>query len=98
MANDDNIPHDDDDGQGGGDIGPATWIILGTILGLWAVTTVVAWIADATASKSSEPEKECSTSCALFLRWECPGNRYMGGCFGASVCAEPRHPCGTNPP
>jgi hypothetical protein len=39
-----------------------------------------------------------STSCLIFVKTECPGNRVMGGCFGYSVCDQPVHTCGVDPP
>ena len=40
----------------------------------------------------------CSSTCSIFLKWECPGGRYMGTCLGFGVCDQPVHPCGVNPP
>lgn len=51
-----------------------------------------------TQAASRPTPTTCSTSCLVFVKTECPGNRVMGGCFGYSVCDQPVHTCGVNPP
>ena len=64
------------------------------VLGLFLLGTVIY-----TAASSNPPGvTTCTTTCAGLTRWECPGARFMGGCFGISVCGLPVHPCGVNPP
>ena len=51
-----------------------------------------------TANKHNDPGVfSCSTSCIVFLRYECPGGRYTGTCFDFKICDKPTHPCGVNP-
>jgi hypothetical protein len=71
---------------GAAGVGFAVAIIVGVfILSGWLYT----------AFKQNDPGVvTCSTSCLAFIRLECPGGRYMGVCFGATVCDQPVHACG----
>jgi len=40
----------------------------------------------------------CSTTCVVFVKLECPGDRSMGLCAGVYLCDQPVHRCGANPP
>lgn len=78
--------------------GEATFLILAWIIGIFVISLTVDLIAGAVAPASTSQPPQCSTSCSLFLRWECPGNRFIGACFGVSACDQPVHECGKNPP
>jgi len=93
MSNGD-IPHDPDpDNTQNANKGTA--VSVGVVVGILVTVCVIGWIY--TAAKSNDPGvKTCSTSCIGFLKFECPGGRYMGTCFGVSVCDQPVHTCGVN--
>jgi hypothetical protein len=94
MADDD-IREPDPDPTENRNKGVATGALFAVIvIGLVLLGTVIY-----TAAKQNDPAvTTCSTTCAGFTRWECPGARFMGGCLGVSVCDQPVHACGTNPP
>ena len=50
------------------------------------------------AAASRPAPTMCTTSCALFARFECPGDRFIGLCAGVWLCSSPTHVCGTDPP
>jgi len=79
--------------------GEGSFVIISVITALFAISLVVALVAGAGSPPSTQgsSKPQCSTSCSFFLRWECPGNRFMGTCFGFSACDQPIHDCGTNP-
>lgn len=72
----------------------------GVLVGIGLVIVVVLIIMAAgavyTQAASRPTPTTCSTSCLVFVKTECPGNRVMGGCFGYSVCSQPIHACGTD--
>lgn len=100
------MPNGPDDPDGNGrqsNSGDATFVIVGVVLALFVIVLVASWVAGASSSNqntnsSSTTPPQCSSSCSAFLRWECPGNRFMGGCLGFAVCDKPIHTCGVNPP
>jgi len=92
---DEQIPGDDLDETQKQNQGTA--IGVGLVVLVLVIISVVAVIY--TAASSNPPgTTTCSTTCTVFVRWECPGARPMGGCFGVSVCDAPIHTCGVNPP
>jgi hypothetical protein len=104
-------PPDDSDGRRDGSTGgDATIVIVGVVAGIFALSLFAALVGGAANSVASggtasslptdpsSPPPMCSSSCSLFVQWECPGDRFMGWCAGVSVCDKPIHPCGTNPP
>jgi hypothetical protein len=74
----------------------------GVLVGIGVVVAVVLVLmgigAIATATANPPAPSTCSTSCLVFLLVECPGNRTMNTCFGYSICGQPLHACGVNPP
>ena len=38
----------------------------------------------------------CTTTCLGVVKLECPGDRYIGVCFGLWECSGGTHPCGTD--
>jgi len=74
----------------------------GIAIGIGVVVVVVLILMAAgavyTQAANRPAPTTCSTSCLVFVKTECPGNRVMGGCFGYSVCDRPLHTCGVNPP
>ena len=100
MADD---PDDSVDSEGGITGVDAFYLFFAWVVSAFVISLAVGLIAGAASpppvsSPSSTRPPQCSTSCSLFLRWECPGNRFMGTCFGFSACDQPIHACGTDPP
>lgn len=93
MASD-NDPENTRDDQPDDSRGGLTFVIA-VVAAVLVVIFGVVLIGGATASRPAP--NMCSTSCAGFWKFECPGNRPMGTCFGVSVCSQPVHACGTNP-
>jgi hypothetical protein len=92
---DEQIPRDDLDETQKTNQGTAVGV--GLVVLVLIIIGVVAVIY--TAAYNNPPgTTTCSTTCTVFVRWECPGARPMGGCFGVSVCDAPIHTCGVNPP
>jgi hypothetical protein len=90
------------DDPGGGVI-PGAVVLVGTILGIFVWSSIVAGIQTAFPHDPPPPDSPdtpsmCSTSCGGFVRIECPTNRFMSACFGIAICDKPVHACGTNPP
>jgi hypothetical protein len=67
-------------------------------VGLVIVIALIFMAAGAVYTQAASPPSPttCSTSCLIFVKTECPGNRGMGMCFGYSVCSEPIHACGVD--
>lgn len=95
MPPDEDIPDDDLDPTQRQNNGVA--IGVGLVVAVLVVVCLVGAIYTAAASNPPGATM-CSTTCLGFVRLECPGARPMGGCFAISVCDQPVHMCGINPP
>ena len=94
MAYDDNVR---DDAEDPSDKHRGIAVGVGVVVAVLVIVFIAGLIYTA-ASNNPPGSTTCSTTCLGFTRWECPGTRFMGGCFGVWVCAQPMHTCGTNPP
>ena len=96
MPDNDPTGPPDGDGRGtGGNAGEFVVVVFALVVGFFAIASMVGAIASA-AGKPAGPGI-CTESCYGFVRTECPGDRYIGACFGFHFCDGPPHACGTNP-
>jgi hypothetical protein len=87
---------DDNGSNTGNAFGPIFWVI-SVVIAIAVIAAAVVAIASSGTPPPPTDAKQCSTSCAVFVKLECPGDRVMGTCFGISACEAPMHACGTNP-
>jgi hypothetical protein len=95
MPNDDpEIPREpDQDNTQASNVGTA--VSVGFVVLVVVAVCVAGWIYTDT-TKNDPGVTTCSTSCLGFIKLGCPGGRYMGTCFGISVCGSPTHTCGVD--